>query len=256
MIELSFQKKLIIMLTFHFLLMVYAIALHWNLWLFIISFLFLKIISNLGNEIGLHRLWTHKSFKTSKIKEYLLHICSVPLLAGSSIVYAGVHRQHHAFSDTDQDPHDTSSLLKLFFYIRKNKDYSINPKIVSDLIKDPLHKWLHKNYFRINLLLLIGCLIIIGPIYTGYFLSFIVIYNFLIIGLTNYLGHKPDWGVRNFDTNDKSSNNHFLQILTLNHHGLHHNHHKNPGSYSNAILSHEKDPIAWIIEKFFITNKF
>jgi fatty-acid desaturase len=248
----SFHYKLLGLLSLHFILLAYTLIFHWNWMLIFVCFVISKIIGNIGNEIALHRLWTHKSFQTEKWKEIMLHFLSVPLLAGSSIVYAGVHRTHHAYSDTDKDPHDTSSLFKLFFYVRKNKQFFINPKIVNDLLKDPIHRWTHKNYFLINVLVLLISIIVLGPIYTGYFLSFTVFHCFVITGLVNYLGHLPDLGTRKYRTNDLSTNNRFLQFLTFYNHGLHNNHHKYPSSYTNAQNEDDIDPLGWIIKVFLM----
>jgi stearoyl-CoA desaturase (delta-9 desaturase) len=237
------------MLSIHFMLFFYAMFMHWSWSFLLIAWLLGKLIGYLGNEIGMHRLWSHKSFQTVRWKECLLHLCAVPLLAGSSIAYAGIHRQHHAFSDTEKDPHQTNSALKTLFYFR-NKDVNISPKLVSDLIKCPLHKWLHVNYFKINFVFLIVCLLILGPVYTGWFVSSVITYNFIVIGLVNIYGHRPAYGKRNFDTNDRSTNNFWLQALTWNH-GLHNNHHKYPASYRMNVNPKEFDFPGWIIEKFF-----
>lgn len=212
-----------------------------------------KLFNAIGNEIALHRLWTHKSFKTTKFKELLLHCFSMPLLYGSSITYAGVHRQHHAYSDTERDPHITRPWWKVVFYVR-NEKYSIETRLVSDLIKDPYHKFFHKNYFKLNVLLLILLLLVFGIEITGYFLSFNIIYNFIAAGLVNVLGHRPEYGTRPYDTNDNSSNNTFLKWLTWNE-GYHNNHHHKPGSYTYALNPGEFDFPALLIEKFFMIKQ-
>ena len=238
--ELSFHTKLMSLIFVHFILMCYAMITHWSIWIFLIALVIIKIITNLGNEIGLHRLWSHKSFKTTKFKEYLLHVCATPLLCGSSIAYVGVHRQHHLYSDTEKDPHITTSWWKVLFYIR-DSIYDIKPKIVADLIKDPVHKWLHTYYFKINLILLVVCLLILGPVYTGWSLSFMVIYNMLIIWCINWFGHKPYLGNRLYETNDNSYNSLIIKIVTLGNHGLHQNHHFKPSSHTVALNSNEFD---------------
>ena len=190
--ELSFHTKLMCMLVIHFVLFLYATITNWS-WLFLLLvWLLAKAVGYIGNEIGMHRLWSHKSFKTEKWKEMLMHICAVPLLCGSSIAYVGIHRQHHAFSDTERDPHQTGSALKTFFYIRDSK-FTISPKIVADLIKCPVHRFLHEYYFYINIAVLIVSLLILGPMLTGWFVSGIIVYNFIVIGLVNIFVHKPQY---------------------------------------------------------------
>lgn len=250
---MSFQNKLLSFLFLHLLIMVYVLTNHWSMWYFLLAFLNAKLFNALGNEIALHRLWSHKSFSTTKFKEILLHCFSTPLLYGTSITYAGIHRQHHAYSDTEQDPHITRPWWKVVFYIR-NKNYSIEHKFVSDLIKSPTHRFIHRHYFKINAALLILLLAFTGIEFTGYFLSFNVIYNFVGAGLVNVLGHRPEYGKRLYETKDLSSNNSFLKWLTWNQ-GYHNNHHHKPGSYTYAFNKGEIDVPGFLIEKFFIKRQ-
>lgn len=240
------------MLAIHLALFIYAMIAEFSWWYLLTAFLVAKLFNALGNEVGLHRLWSHKSFTTQRWKEYLLHMFAVPLLYGSSLTYAGIHRQHHAYSDTDKDPHITRPWWKVFFYVR-NPDYAIEHRFISDIIKDPLHRWIHKNYFQLNVFLLIIFLVLAGPIITGWFLCSISIYNFIAAGLLNIFGHRPEYGTRRFDTKDNSSNNFWLQVLTWNE-GLHHNHHAYPGSYTFKTQPGDVDVPGWMIEKFFISK--
>jgi len=215
----------------------------------ILGMVIAKIFNAVGNEVALHRLWCHKSFKTDKWKEYLLHCFAVPLLYGTSITYTGVHRQHHAYADTDKDPHITRPWWKVVFYVR-NEKYAIENKFVSDLVRQPEHKWLHKHYFQINLLILLLFILIFGIQLTGWLLSYMIIHNFIAAGLVNVLGHRPEYGTRPFDTRDNSSNNTFLKWFTWNE-GYHNNHHYNAGSYTYVVEKGQFDFPAIIIEKFF-----
>lgn len=240
------------LLVLHLVLCMWAMISYFNWWYLLTAWLVAKLFNAVGNEIALHRLWCHKSFQTSRWKEYLLHVFALPMLYGSSITYAGIHRQHHAYSDTERDPHVTRPWWKVVFYVR-NPKYHIEHKFISDIIKDPLHRWLHKHYFLLNTLLVIMCVIVFGVVMTGWFLSFMIIYNFIAAGLVNVFGHRPEYGTRTHDTRDQSSNNRWLQILTWNE-GLHHNHHANAGSYTFRMKPGDVDVPAWIIERFFMVK--
>jgi len=80
-----------------------------------------------------------------------------------------------------------------------------------------------------------------------------VVYNFIAAGLVNVLGHRPEYGTRTFDTDDLSSNNKFLQILTWNE-GLHNHHHANAGAYRFTVNKGDFDFPAFLIEKFFMKS--
>lgn len=240
------------MLTIHTVLVLYAMTSDWNWWYLLFAYIAAKMFNAIGNEVALHRLWCHKSFTTVRWKEFVLHFFATPLLYGSSVTYAGIHRQHHAYSDTPRDPHITRPWWKVFFYVR-NKEYEIENRFVSDIVRDPWHRWTHRHYFKLNIALLIAVLLLVGPLYTGWSLSFVVVYNFIAAGLVNVFGHRPEYGTRTFDTDDRSSNNFLLQLLTWNE-GLHNHHHHNAGAYRYTVNKWDWDFPAYLIEKFFMKS--
>ena len=247
---MSFQTKLLSMIGIHACIMMYSMFTEWSWWLFFLGLVSAKVFNIIGNEVALHRLWCHRSYKTQRWKEYLLHIIALPTMYGSSITYTGVHRQHHAYSDTSKDPHITSPWWRALFFIRKEK-YQVETKFVKDLLKDPLHKWFHKYYFKLNILILLLSLFILGPYLTGWIFSYAVVHNFLGAGAVNVLGHRPEYGTRTFDCPDQSTNNTFLKWLTWNE-GYHNHHHANPSSHTFVVHPGEFDCAAIVIEKFFM----
>lgn len=247
---MSFHKKLMLLIATHFLILLYVLVIHFDWKMLVLGLIISKIFNAIGNEVGLHRLWCHKSFKTSYWKEIIIHMFSTPLLYGSSITYAGVHRQHHAYADTEKDPHIISPWWKSFFYVR-NKNFKIENKFVSDLVKIPIHRQLHKHYFKINLAILLVFLLVFGVYYTGWILSYMIIHNFVAVGLVNLYGHSPKFGYRTFNTKDNSTNNTFLKWFTWSE-GYHNHHHYNPKSYTFVVNKGEFDFPAILIDKFFI----
>lgn len=59
----------------------------------------------LGLEVGLHRYFSHHAFKTSRPVELFLFVSALMAAQGSAIYGVAQHRRHHAFSDTEHDPH-------------------------------------------------------------------------------------------------------------------------------------------------------
>ena len=60
----------------------------------------------LGITVTYHRYWTHNSFAFRyKWLEKLCTLCGILSGSGSSIGWVNIHRQHHAHSDTELDPH-------------------------------------------------------------------------------------------------------------------------------------------------------
>jgi stearoyl-CoA desaturase (delta-9 desaturase) len=246
---MTFHHKLLALIFVNLALMCYAISQEFAWYYILFAWLGSKIFNAIGHEIGMHRLWTHRSFNTTRLKEFILHLFATPLLYGSSITYVGVHRHHHMYADTEKDSHIISPWYSMLFY-KRNKNYNINPKLVADVIKDPYHKFFHKNYFYINVLILILCLALLGPVITGWSLSFMVVYNWLAACALNVLGHTPALGYRKFNTVDRSANNTVLQFLFWGV-GLHNNHHANPSSWTVKTTKYEVDFPGFLIKHFF-----
>jgi stearoyl-CoA desaturase (delta-9 desaturase) len=62
-------------------------------------------LSAIGVTVGLHRYFTHRSFKTSRPGAAMLAALAMTAGTGTVLLWAGIHRMHHAQSDRDGDPH-------------------------------------------------------------------------------------------------------------------------------------------------------
>lgn len=61
--------------------------------------------SNIAVGIGLHRLWSHNSYKVHPFVETILAIVSAATLQGPILAWASDHHRHHTFTDKERDPH-------------------------------------------------------------------------------------------------------------------------------------------------------
>lgn len=66
---------------------------------------FMFVLTGLGGEAGMHRLFAHKSYQVAKPIRILLAIAGSMLGEAPIIEYAAYHRCHHAFADHPGDPH-------------------------------------------------------------------------------------------------------------------------------------------------------
>lgn len=212
-------------------------------WLVLVGWI---LINRVGGEIGLHRYFCHRSFEPSKVKRYALFFLACLNCVGSPLMWVGVHRKHHAKSDTAEDPHGLQSPLKVWSTFWD--PYTIETKYLIDMMKDPIHRWVHKHYFSIIIVtyVLLGLIAWEIPVFLISASSLITLHS---AGLVNTICHK--WGYRNFDTKDQSTNNTLINIITLGS-GLHNNHHAKPNDYSNAINDNEYDFAGWLIKKLFL----
>jgi len=205
----------------------------------IVSFYILNII---GVWMTLHRYYSHKSFEfKNTFLKWTFTIIATLAGRGSPLGWVYLHRKHHAYSDTEQDPHSPKFLgYKLFGFSHYKKQEE--EKMQLFLIKDLMTKeqlFIHKWYMLIILAFVISFAVINFQLFyfvwvVPAFLIQLSQYNF------NYFGHT--YGYRNFDTKDDSRNNMWLFPIILGE-AWHNNHHANPKDCSTKVKSTEYDPL-------------
>ena len=240
---MSYEYKLkLILLANHILLgvgLVYA-DLTW-LWLSLVGWI---MFGKVGGEIALHRYLSHKSFKTSYWKSRLLIVLSMFNCFGSPIAWCGIHRKHHAAPETKDDPHGGQAGWRIWTTFWE--PFTVERKFVIDLIKDKWITFIHKHYLK----LLLGTYLVLALIdwrIAVFLISIPAVVTFHSAGMVNTLCHK--YGYRHFDTPDHSTNNTWVNILTLGS-GLHNTHHAKPGSWTNKEKWWEIDFPGWVIKTF------
>jgi stearoyl-CoA desaturase (Delta-9 desaturase) len=71
----------------------------------VIAFVVMYLITGLGVEGGLHRYFTHRSFTASEPVKVFLAVAGSMAAQGPVVFWVANHRLHHAFADTERDPH-------------------------------------------------------------------------------------------------------------------------------------------------------
>src|SRR4051812_22309105 len=77
-------------------------ALHWQ---DLVVFAVMYLLTGLGITVGYHRLFTHRSFQTTRGLRDLFAVLGSMAAQGSVIEWAATHRKHHTYSDEPGDPH-------------------------------------------------------------------------------------------------------------------------------------------------------
>lgn len=245
MIKLSFDNKLKLYWVFIHIFSLIGLIFYFDIVGLVVSYLIYLIIKGIGSEIGAHRYFTHKSFKTTKFKENLLIVLQTFAGEGSILSFVGIHRLHHAFADTDKDPH--SPIYKPWYKVIFLLDPPIIPvNIVKDCIRNPFVKTQHQYYFYIHSLLLI--LLFFSPWIYIYFVVLPILFSIYTNGFINYFLHK--YGSRVRGTNAR---NHCYFNLFLYGAGYHGNHHVSPSDYRYS-KSPWLDPIGEVIDRLFLQN--
>lgn len=226
-------------------IMVLAAAFTGSLYWWLGGILVYAVVIVFGIDIGVHRLFSHRSFQTKRGWEAVLAFLSVLGTVGSTIGWVGVHRVHHLHSDTEKDPHSPHQIGGWRAWVGVWPEIHVSPGLVKDLIKDPLHRFFHQNYFKI----LFGWILVLGLF--GGFPAIAFLYCLpacLVLHATSMVDVPAHlWGYRSYETKDRSYNNWLVSLFTLGE-GWHNNHHQFPNAHRHGVRVWEFDPPAFFIE--------
>ena len=201
-----------------------------------------------GVTAGYHRYFSHRTYKTGRVFQFLLAVLAQSTTQKSVLWWAGKHRHHHKHADTEDDVH--SPRLRGFWY--SHLGWIFDPKhddtdldAVPDLAKYPELLWLHKYEKLPAVALAVLCFVFGGwpGLVVGFFWSTVLVYHgtFMI----NSLAHVH--GKQRYVTGDDSRNNWWLAIITLGE-GWHNNHHAYMASTRQGFRWYEYDPTYYALK--------
>ena len=224
-------------------------------------------LTGVGITVGYHRLFTHRSFKTSRPLRALFAVFGSAAVEGPVIEWVSTHRKHHRFSDRPGDPHSPhtdhgvgwrGALRGLFHahvgWMFRGVDRASEERYAKDLLADPLIRAVDRT-FPLWVLLGLAFPFGLGVALTGS----------LIGGLTGVL-----WGGRrphpfpaprdlldqlavsllrppSVPTGDESRNLAWLALPTFGE-AWHNNHHAFPTSAHHGLTRRQLDPGGWLID--------
>lgn len=210
----------------------------------------------------LHRYAAHKMFIMNRFWEKYFSILTY-IGQGSSYLspraYAILHRMHHAFSDTEKDPHSPHNSSNVFEMMWKTKDVYVDfvrnrvkpePRFDCKPIWATLEKIGETWFSRLLWGIAYSLVYIAAYVYLDmpwfFFLLLPVHYMMGPIhgAIVNWSGHK--YGYSNFDNNDKSKNSLIFDFLMLGE-LFQNNHHKLPQRINFGTKWFEFDPTYPII---------
>ncbi len=174
---------------------------------------------------GYHRYFAHRSYKTSRVFQFLLAFIGASSLQKGPLWWAGHHRHHHRFSDQDEDLHSPQRDGFWWSHVGwiLSHRYDATPEhLIKDFVKYPELRWLNR-WHAVPGVLLAAFLLVFGgwPAFVwGFLVSTVLTWHatFAINSLTHVFGR-----VR-YQTTDTSRNSILLALLTLGE-GWHNNHH-------------------------------
>jgi stearoyl-CoA desaturase (delta-9 desaturase) len=200
-----------------------------------------------------HRYFSHRTFKTSRIVQFIGAFTACSSGQRGPLWWAAHHRRHHKHSDTDEDVHSphTRGIFwshTLWFMT----DYAVPTflKEIPDLIKFKELRFLNRYDWIPLILLAITCYFLpdlkwfatltglsnMQSLMWGFFVPTIVLYHatFAVNSITHLFGK------RKFNTDDESKNNWLVAIFAFGE-GWHNNHHFFPGSARQGFFKGEFD---------------
>jgi stearoyl-CoA desaturase (Delta-9 desaturase) len=226
-------------------------------------------LSGLGVSVGLHRYFTHGSFKAKRGFKVALAIAGSLSIEKPVITWVADHRRHHKYSDKDGDPHspwrfgaDARALAKglAFAHIgwMFEGDVTSEEKFCPDWLADSdvsaISRWF-PGLVAASLLAppLIGGLWSMswqGAV-TAFFWATLVRIAFLhhITWSINSICHT--FGKTDFEVRDKSRNVSWLAVLSFGE-SWHNLHHSDPTCARHGVLKGQIDIAArtiWLAEK-------
>ncbi|HYH78205.1 MAG TPA: fatty acid desaturase [Longimicrobium sp.] len=210
--------------------------------------LVLYVVRMFGVTAGYHRYFSHRSFKTSRVGQFVLAWLAQSSAQRGALWWAAVHRHHHRHSDTEEDVH--SPRMRGFFYShvgwvfdRKNAETEMDA--VPDLARHRELVWLERWPLVPAVVLGVACFAFGGwpGLVVGFFWSTVLLYHgtFFI----NSLAHVH--GRQRYVTGDDSRNNWWLAVITLGE-GWHNNHHAYQRSTRQGFRWYEFDPTFYVLK--------
>ncbi|HEX4219926.1 MAG TPA: acyl-CoA desaturase [Acidimicrobiales bacterium] len=189
---------------------------------------------------GYHRYFAHRSYKMGRIPQFLTAWGATTAAQKGPLWWAGHHRIHHRFTDTDRDIHSPRDgfwwshvgwILSRRYKERDEsaiRDFAAFPEL---RLVDKLH-WVGPWVLGLVCLLIGGW----GGLIIGFFLSTVLVWHGTFI--VNSLAHV--FGRRRFATPDTSRNSLFIALVTGGE-GWHNNHHYLPASARQGLMWWEID---------------
>ena len=239
-------------------------ALHWQDLVVLAIF---YALTGLGITVGYHRLFTHRSFKTTRTVRALLAVLGSMAVEGPLLEWVATHRKHHRFSDHPGDPHSPhaddapgwrGALRGLGHahvgWMIRGKDMANPAPLCQGSARRPrpvLHQpyvpalgdgraWPSRSALGVALT---GSLVggLTGLLWGGAVRIFLLHHvTFSINSLCHFFGRRP------FSTGDQSRNLAWLAPLAFGE-AWHNNHHAFPTSARHGLGRWQVDPGAWLI---------
>jgi len=198
--------------------------------------------------MGFHRYFSHRSFKTGRVFQFLLAFCGTLTVQKGVLWWAAHHRHHHRESDQPADIH--SPAQRGFWWshvgwILCRKYDETRYESIKDFARFPELVWLNRFHLLPPIALAVSLYFIGGlrMLVWGFFISTTLLWHgtFTI----NSLSHV--FGKRRYKTTDTSRNNWLLALITMGE-GWHNNHHYHQNTANQGWFWWEVDGSYYVLK--------
>jgi stearoyl-CoA desaturase (delta-9 desaturase) len=214
----------------------------------------LYVVRMFAITAGFHRLFSHRSYRTGRLFQFLLAFVGTTSYQKGPLWWAAHHRRHHLHVDTEEDLH--SPVMRSVWqshvgWFLSRESQATDERLISNLLKYPELRWLDKFYV-LPPLMLAAATFVLGLLLGRYFPGSgtsgwqMLVWGFLISTVLLYHGTFTVnsvahlFGSRRFETADNSRNNLLVALITLGE-GWHNNHHHYPSSERQGFRWWEVD---------------
>jgi len=203
----------------------------WNIWLLLLIICSYYIFTAIS-EVTVHRYFSHKSYEVSAFTEKILLFLALFVGQGSIMHWVIVHRQHHAFEDTDKDPHSPLFVPKWKLLLGIFPKLQYKPALVADMLRSPYRNYIlfEKKYYILLWTTIWAISFLISP-WIMFFIVGGATWWFLGTSLINIVGH--DSNNKKRFSNAVGYNSGWLNFVTGA--GNHNNHHARPQSHTFTV---------------------
>lgn len=204
-------------------------------------------LANFATTVYLHRALSHRALTVARPLDFGFRVITWITTGIRPRQWVAVHRKHHAFTDTPDDPHSPAQLgwvrvqlTNVVLYRRVANNPADVEKFARDLPRTRLDRVLF-DHALIGLGLGIALLVVvIGPVAAAIAAVVHTVTYLGLSGAVNAVAHT--FGKRPYD--NSATNLQWLAVLTQGE-GLHNNHHAAPTSARFSLNRGEWDP-AWL----------
>lgn len=216
----------------------------------------MTLLGGFSVTAGYHRLFAHKTYKAAWPVRLIFLLAGASSFEGSVLEWSTDHRDHHRFTDTEQDPYN---IKQGFWHAHMGWIFTLDESRrrydnVEDLMRDPLIVFQHKYYSYL-------------AIFTGFILPMLIagmwgdwLGGFLVGGaLRITIGHQMTFcinsvchyfGKQTYSEKYSARDNWFTALFTLGE-GFHNFHHRFPIDYRNGVRFYDFDPTKWLIKTLY-----